>query len=1227
MARCFLHRSWFSLVLGAVGFVLAGIFFAFPSVAQSNVGTSPQPLITAPIDDAALYVLRGSTRSLAQQYDAGAAPESMAARRLLLLLKRSPAQETTLRLFLDSLQDPSSPAYHKFITPAQFGRYGLVDADIASITTWLQSQGFSVDKINQARTMIEFSGNVGQINRAFHTSVRRYVIQGNEHYAASTDAAIPAALAPAISAISSLSDFGRAKPQHTSPRPVQYNFKTHQANKFSPGFTYPVGNNEYELLVAPGDAATIYDVNPVYLLKDSQGRALTGQGVTIGIVGDAYLWPGDVESYRASFGLPPITPNVVYAGEYPVGQGLQPDANEAEALLDIEISGAIAPGAAINFYTAADSSFQQGVNLAILRALEDNQVNILNVSFGQCEAYLDDGFALASWQQAAAQGITVTVSSGDSGSAGCDNPDLQTQALNGLQVNGLASTPYNIAVGGTDFNQEAANVPTYWSMTNGAGGVSALSYIPEIPWNDSTTVNTSIAENSPTKDSSGEPNIIAAGGGASGCINATVASSGSFVCNPVNQGGALMGYAKPTWQVGPGVPQDGVRDVPDVSLFAGNGLHYSAWAVCLDSCSVGPTASEGVSAIGGTSTAAPAFAGMMALLVQKYGPQGQAASVLYPIAAQHASAFHDVSTGNNSVYCATSSPGCEANNFLAGYNAQTNYDLATGLGSVDVLQLVNNWGSVTFKATTTSFAINGSSSPLTITHGTGVNLSASVTGAGGTPSGAVAIVNNSNVSGNSTEGTIPLNAGSASVTGYTDFPGGTYTAFASYGGDGVFSASRSSGIQLTVNPENSVLAMGADIFSPTGQGSSIAGQSVPFGTYISVWARPIASSQQNEQSPTARATGSVTFTDSFGPNGFSPGGSVAIDSSGIAESPGHYIYAGVHTLTASYAGDPSFNQSAAAPITFTITKASASTTLTAPSSNIAPTSATYLTATLVPGIAIPIGSVIAIPTGTVSFNLGSTVLGTSPVGGVLSPGGGSYSFTAGFNVQGAALQLGTNSIVASYSGDSNYSPSVSAPVVVTVAVPPPPPPGIGLAYYQTAPGTPQGQPMTITVSIMGQNGFTGAVALACSVTGPSGAQEIPTCSFNPGTVSVVDSSIAVESSLTINSTAPSNAALKNAGRLAWGKVGDAMLACVLLGVLPQRRAPRRLMLVLFCLLLTFGLGSCGGGGGGSTTAPIGGGGGSSGGNAGTTAGSYEVTFTATSGSITATNHTTITVVD
>jgi trimeric autotransporter adhesin len=1225
MASAFLRRPWFSLVLGAVSPVLAAVLAVSTSAAQSTPSQSPQPLITAPVDDAALYILKGSAHPRAQQFDTGAALESMPAQRLLLQLKRSPQQEAALRLFLDSLQDPSSPAYHKFLTPAQFGQYGLGDADLAAITAWLQSQGFTVDKINQARTMVEFSGNVGQINRAFHTSIRRYLINGNEHYAASTDAAIPAALAPAVSAISSLSNFDRPRAQHTTPRPVRYNFKTHQAEP-SPRFTYPVGNNEYQLLVAPADAATIYDINPVYSLKDSQGRPLTGQGVTIGIAGDAVLWPGTVEDYRASFGLPPSSPNVVNAGNPPSESHDKPEGDEVEALLDLEIAGGIAPGAALNFYTALDSSFQPGLYLAIMQALEDNQVNILNVSFLQCEASGNNRFALASWQQAAAQGITVTVAAGDNGPAGCDDPDLETQAKYGLQVNGLASTPYDIAVGGTDFDQDASTARTYWSMTNAANGGSVLSYIPEIPWNDSTTVNTSIADNSPFKDPTGATDIVAASGGASGCINPTFAATPSFVCNPVNPGSALLGYAKPSWQVGLGVPQDGVRDLPDVSLFAGNGLHYSAWAICLSSCSQGPGGSEDFSAVGGTSTAAPAFAGIMALIVQKYGPQGQAASLLYPLAAQHPSAFHDVIKGNNSVYCATNSPACGSNNFLTGYNAQTYYDLATGLGSVDVLQLVNNWGSVTFKPTTTNFTINGSGSALTITHGTGVTLGASVTGAGGTPSGAVAIINNSNASGNSAEGTMQLSAGSASVTGYTDFPGGTYTAFANYGGDGVFSASRSQGIQLTVTPENSVLNLGAEMFSQAGLGSSIAGQTVPFGTYISVWASPIAASQQNVQTPTARATGSVTFTDSLAGQGLTADGGAFIDSSGMAEVGLHYLIAGVHTIGATYSGDPSFGKSAAGPLTFTVAKASTSTALAPSISSLAPSGSVDLTATLSSSSTIPFGAVQPYPGGTVSFNLGSTVLGSVPISAVLNAGGRSLSFTAAITVPGTALQLGANSITAGYSGDNSFASSVSTPAVVTVAVPPPPPPGILLSFYRTAQGAPQGQPITITVAVSSQNGFTGAVALTCSVTGPSGAQDIPTCSFNPGNVSVVDANVAVQSVLTINSTAPSSGAIKKAGRQPWGSIGGAALACVLLGFLPKRRSHRQLVLLLFGLFLTFGLSSCGGGGGGSASKPTGTGGTGSG-NPGTTAGNYQVTVTATSGSITATNNTTFVVVD
>jgi hypothetical protein len=209
-------------------------------------------------------------------------------------------------------------------------------------------------------------------------------------------------------------------------------------------------------------------------------------------------------------------PNVIVDGNDPIPSNYTLSSNEEEASLDTEIAGGIAPGATINFYTAADTTFQQGVNLTIARALDDNVVNILSASFGLCEAYADNGFILAAWEQAAAQGITVTVSTGDAGSAGCD---------------------------------------------------------------DSTYNSTSIASNSPFKDQHGNTSIVAGGGGSSGCINATVAADGSFVCNPVGHGSGL-GYPKPSWQAGSGVPGDAARDLPDVFHFANNGSHGSAWAVC-----------------------------------------------------------------------------------------------------------------------------------------------------------------------------------------------------------------------------------------------------------------------------------------------------------------------------------------------------------------------------------------------------------------------------------------------------------------------------------------------------------------------------------------------------------------------------------------------------------------------------------------------------------------------
>jgi hypothetical protein len=272
------------------------------------------------------------------------------------------------------------------------------------------------------------------------------------------------------------------------------------------------------------------------------------------------------------------------------------------------------------------------------------------------------------WQQAAAQGITVLVSSGDSGAAGCDSPSASS-ATGGASVNGLCSTPYSTCVGGTQF-ADAANPSVYWSATNAGNFSSALGYIPEAVWN-----------------SSGPGLGLWAGGG-----------------------GASAVYAKPSWQSAPGVPADGHRDVPDVSL---NASTHDGYLVAFNGQFY---------VFGGTSASAPSFAGLMALVAQRVAARlGNANPVLYSLAAKQANAgaavFHDTTAGNNSV------PG------LTGFAAGAGFDLATGLGSVDALQLVNHWSDSTVP--TPALQLSESAQSVAVTAGSSKSLTLNVAVSGG----------------------------------------------------------------------------------------------------------------------------------------------------------------------------------------------------------------------------------------------------------------------------------------------------------------------------------------------------------------------------------------------------------------------------------------------------------------------------------------------------------------
>ncbi len=548
--------------------------------------TVAQDRIVQPVDESLLTTLKGNVHPLAQaQYDLGAAPASQPMNHIQLVLQRSAAQEGALDSFMASLQEKSSPNYHKWLTPQQFGiLYGPSDNDIAKLTGWLQGEGFTVNNVSNGRTTIDFTGSVAQVQSAFHTTIHMYQANGMSFLANVGNPSIPSAFAPVVSGIAHLNTIPLT-PQHIRGATAKFDSQQHRfvpsASTLHGEYTVDLSNTFY-IYTVPADAATIYDTPNAFNSKFSGTASYTGTGATIGIMGQSAIDPTLVQNYRNLFlgnTTAPIISNLDNVGDSP--------GDDLESYLDLEISGGLAPGATIHFYTASATA-ADGVITAARYAIDtDNTIDILSVSYGSCELFNTTSGNMATnalWQQAAAQGITVVVSTGDSGSAGCDNADTETDATGPLAVNGLASTPYDIAVGGTDFdilypsNSNSNNFSKYVSDSSPGSPTTfyrtALGYIPEATWNDSTLNNTTISDNVPltASDAFGADSIAAGGGGASSCtVNSTTETT---------LGTCTSGYPKPTWQKGTGVPNDQARDIPDVAMLAGNGFYGAAWAVC-----------------------------------------------------------------------------------------------------------------------------------------------------------------------------------------------------------------------------------------------------------------------------------------------------------------------------------------------------------------------------------------------------------------------------------------------------------------------------------------------------------------------------------------------------------------------------------------------------------------------------------------------------------------------
>lgn len=1007
----------------AFRFLLCCVTAAFAVLATSAAcAQQAEARVTQNVDDSALSPLRGATPPLVRlSRDMGALPDSAPAGHILLVFKRSDAQQAQLQQLLSDLHNSSSAQYHKWLTPEDFGnRFGPADADIQAVTTWLSQQGFSIEKTTRGKAAVQFSGTAGQVRAAFHTELHSYEHEGVVFHSNNADPQIPSALAPVVAGLAALNDIPPASFSHVLGK-AAFNPRTHAT---TPQWTYPASGGGVYLATAPGDLAVQYDINPIYK------AGADGTGVTIGVVSQAGIDNTVVANYRALFGLPSNLPVEIVDGMDP---GTDGDGAGVEADLDVEVAGSVAPKASIYLYTGYDTNASYGLFSAATRAVEDNTADVINVSYGICEPTLGlAGNLLFSqlWSQASAQGQSVFVSSGDSGAGGCDNS--QSSVTHGLAVNGISSTPYNVSVGGTDFyysdyantSAAAAQIDTYWNTAGSTSPtVSILQPIPEQPWNDAFGLNVGGAVND---------SLTSAGsGGASNCTQGTAGAAGTDFTSYISCSG---GYAKPAWQAGAGVPDDGARDIPDISLFAANGDNFSFYPICTAAtdCTAAnadpTTGAVQITGVGGTSAAAPLMSGIMALIDQSLkGRQGNPDFILYPLAKQVPSVFHDVTAGSINVPCTEGTPDCSLDPngdgyyTLQKYDAGEGYDLATGLGSIDAYALLSNWNKITFNPTVTTLALSQTS----FAHGTPVTVT-SVVGSqsGGTPTGAVSLVSTSTASTQASLGTLTLSNGTAQAT-LNSLPAGTYTLTAQYGGDGSFAASTSDPVTLTVTPENSAIAISGTYYGVTSTGDTANaapltnGLTTLYGSFFEIDAKVYGASS-SAAAPDGLPTGTVTIYD----NGTALTTMNLADSGAIELQTGS-LGAGTHVLTFQYSGDGSFNAVTSQPYTINITKGIPQVLLS------------Y-------GIpaGLPAGGTLQVPvevttsagqlplTGTITVTFGSqsqTVqLSQTNFGGLSSIGYGMATFDIS--------KPGTYALNGAYSGDANLQSSASALNAISVTI-------------------------------------------------------------------------------------------------------------------------------------------------------------------------------------------------
>jgi uncharacterized protein (TIGR03437 family) len=774
-----------------------------------------------------------------------------------ITLGQSAGQKAALEQLLKEQQTPASPNYHRWITPEEYGqRFGASQEDLDKVTSWLQGQGLTIAAIGRAHNWIAVNGQAAQMEGAFQTELHRFAANGESHFANIVDPSVPAELSGIVRTVRGLHDF--------IPKPSKHALR--------PAYTSGTGKH----YLAPNDVATIYDVNPLY------NSGIDGSGQKLVVAGQTQVNLSDIQQFRSSYNLPAKDPQVLLVpGSRDPGFS-SPDVAEAD--LDLEWSGAMARNATVIYVYAFD------VLNAVQYAVDQNLAPVISSSYGSCELETpsSDIFAFQSFaQQANAQGITWISSVGDSGAADCNDPQNA-----GLAADVPGSIPEVTGLGGTEF-QEGGDV--YWNASNDGNRASALSYIPEMVWNDSAT--------------DGQPS---AGGG-----------------------GVSVFFPKPSWQTGPGVPGDNARHVPDIALSAS--ADHDGYLVY---------SGGSLQVFGGTSVPAPTFAGIATLLNQYLVASGAQSAPglgnmnpgLYSLARTASNAFHDITSGNNivTVSC-TSGRFRTCNTGAVGYSAGPGYDNASGLGSIDAYNLVTKWGgnasAVPPGATLTLL------SNLTTFGGSDiVTLTATATGPeGATPVGTVEFESNGAVlgsaslagSGGTSRATVAINA--------TQLPLGSQTITAVYS----LGSSAGTSASITVTVLSSSVSNGTPSISGLTNGASYKQSYAPgmiltiFGSQLSsgvgiasVVPLPISmngvavtvngmiaplyyvsSNQLNVQIPYEAATGSATVsvnnsgrvtTQSFTISSAAPG--IFTDPNGVIVPNGSESRGGITTLYITGAG-------------------------------------------------------------------------------------------------------------------------------------------------------------------------------------------------------------------------------------------------------------------------------------------------------------------------------------